>query len=295
MLRVRAFTLILAWLITVNLSSRASDKVSPPVAAEPAPQISPARQLPNGAFLHTIRSAFQKNETQVRVLVPSSVNAKEPANVLFVLPVEPNAETQYGDPLEEILKAKLHEKQRLICVFPTFDRMPWYADHPTDLQLRQESYFLKVVVPFVEQKYPVRPGAESRWLLGFSKGGWGAFSLLLRHPDQFDRAAAWDVPYLLPRTDRYGMPEIFGSQENFERYRIPQLLVKPDESLKQRSRLALSGYNLFREHQVGLHELMISVKVPHDYEEGSKRAHRWDSGWLPDAMSKLAALPARNR
>lgn len=288
-------TLLFGWLVVASSSNRGSDKAVTPAAEESPPQISPARQLPNGAFLHTIRSAYQKNETQVRVLVPSGVNAQERANVLYVLPVEPNAEAQYGDPLEEILKAKLHEKQRLICVFPTFDRMPWYADHSTDPQLRQESYFLKVVVPFVEQKYPVLPGAKSRWLLGFSKGGWGAFSLLLRHPDQFDRAAAWDVPYLMPRPDRYGMLAIFGTQENFDRYRIPQLLTKPEESLKQRSRLVLLGYNLFREHQVGLHELLLRMKIPHDYEDGPKRAHRWDSGWLPDAISRLKALPAKNR
>jgi len=30
---------------------------------------------------------------------------------------------------------------------------PWYADHPTKSDVRQESYFLKAVVPFVEKTY----------------------------------------------------------------------------------------------------------------------------------------------
>ena len=51
--------------------------------------------------------------------------------------------------------------------------------------------------------------------IGFSKSGWGAFSLLLRHPEVFGRAAAWDAPLMLEQPNRYGMGAVFGSQENF--------------------------------------------------------------------------------
>ena len=41
-------------------------------------------------------------------------------------------------------------------VAPTFSHLPWYADHPTKPEIRQETYFLKVVVPFIDKTYPVR-------------------------------------------------------------------------------------------------------------------------------------------
>ena len=34
-------------------------------------------------------------------------------------------------------------------------------------------------------------------MLGFSKSGWGACTLLLRNKELFGYAAAWDVPFML--------------------------------------------------------------------------------------------------
>ena len=110
--------------------------------------------------------------------------------------------------------------------------MPWYADHPSDPEVRQESYFLKVVVPFVEQRVPGPADRDGRLLVGFSKSGWGAYSLLLRHPDHFGKAAAWDAPLMEQRPARFGMGPIFGTQENFEQYRITTLLDRQAPDLR---------------------------------------------------------------
>lgn len=56
-------------------------------------------------------------------------------------------------------------------VAPTFSQVPWYADHPTDLKIRQETYFINVVLPLVEQTYPAQKSPDGRLLLGFSKSG----------------------------------------------------------------------------------------------------------------------------
>src|SRR5262249_5881390 len=132
--------------------------------------------------------------------------------------------------------------------------------------IQQESYFLKVVVPFVEKTYPVKTEARGRLLLGFSKSGWGAFSLLLRHPETFGKAAAWDAPMTMERP-MYGMAEIVGTPENFANYRIPALLEKRAARFQQDKRLALVGYASFREHHVALHDLMDRLKIPHEYRD----------------------------
>ena len=67
---------------------------------------------------------------------------------------------------------------------------------------------------------PVQTVPAGRLLLGFSKSGWGAFSLLLRHPDVFGRAAAWDAPLMMNKPGPYGSGDIFGTPENFARYQI---------------------------------------------------------------------------
>ena len=123
--------------------------------------------------------------------------------------------TRWGDAFAEIKKHDLHNKHNAVCVFPTFADLPWYADHPENPQLQQEAYLLHDVLPLVEKHYPVR---EERLLVGFSKSGWGAWSLLLRHPDLFHRAAAFDAPMMMDAPGKYGSGPIFGTVENFRNY-----------------------------------------------------------------------------
>jgi hypothetical protein len=203
------------------------------------------------------------------------------------LPVEAGTEHRYGDGLLEVLRHDLHNKFRAIFVAPTFSHLPWYADHPTAPEIRQETYFLKVVVPFVEGRYPARPEPDGRLLLGFSKSGWGAYSLLLRHPDRFGKAAAWDAPLMLDRPGRYGSGDVFGTPENFEGYRLTGLLKRRAAGLGEDARLIHSGYGNFRDEHEAFEVLLEELKVPHRYVDGPRREHRWESGWVPEAVGKL--------
>ena len=170
---------------------------------------------------------------------------------------------------------------------PTFSHLPCYADHPTNKDIRQEAYFLKVVLPFVEKTYPVQARADGRLLLGFSKWGWGAYSLLLRHPKSFAKAAAWDAPLMMEQPNRFGMGGIFGTQENFQQYQISKLLERRADELRGRKRLILLGYGNFREHHQKAHAVMEKLKIDHEYRDGPVRKHEWGSGWLPEAVKML--------
>jgi enterochelin esterase-like enzyme len=177
-------------------------------------------------------------------------------------------------------------------VQPTFAQTPWYADHPTNPRIRQESYFLKVVVPFIDQTYPTLSRREGRLLLGFSKSGCGAFSLLLRHPELFGKAVAWDAPLMMERPDKYGMAGIFGTQENFKQYRIASLLRKQAAKLDGPVRLMQFGYGNFQEHHQSAHRLMDELGIAHEYRDGPKREHSWHSGWLSEAVQMLVEASA---
>ena len=189
-------------------------------------QVEPKPRADEHGFLcHCVMSEYQGGVTQIKVLLPDRMEKGKRYPVLFVLPVEAGDGKQYGNGLVEIKKHDLHNKFGVICVEVTFSQLPWYADHPTDAKIRQETHFLKVVLPFLEQHYPVTKDRAGRLLLGFSKSGWGAFSLLLRHPGVFGKAAAWDAPLMMAAPNKYGMAHIFGTQENFEKYRLSKLLA----------------------------------------------------------------------
>ena len=122
---------------------------------------------------------------------------------------------------------------------------------------------------------------------GFSKSGWGAFSLLLRRPDVFSKAAAWDAPLMMAQPNRFGMGEIFGTQANFEKYQITSLLEKNSRALQDSDRLILLGFGSFRDQHVQAHALMKKLGIRHEYRDGPQRKHDWHGGWVAEAAELL--------
>jgi S-formylglutathione hydrolase FrmB len=240
-------------------------------------------------LVHEVQCAYEAGKTQVRVLVPEHLEKEKHYPVVYVLPVEAANEDRYGDGLLEIKRHDLHNKYSAIFVAPTFSHLPWYADHPTDPAIRQETYFVKVVLPLVEEHYPVRSDRGGRLLLGFSKSGWGALAMLLRHPDLFGKAAAWDAPLMKDRPNQFGMGEIFGTQENFEKYRLATLLTQRAADLQGECRLIVTGYGNFRDQHRQAHELMTKLGIVHEYRDGPVRKHDWHSGWVEEAVALLFA------
>lgn len=257
------------------------------LADEIKPKISEAQRDDHGFLSHRVESEYQYDHTEIKILLPDRLEEGKRYRVLYVLPVEAGTESRYGHGLLEVKKLDVANKHGVICVLPTFSRLPWYADHPSDAKVRQETYFLKVVLPFIERQYPAQSKAEGRLLLGFSKSGWGAWTLLLRHPDLFGKAAAWDAPLKMERPDRFGMKDIFATQENFEGYRVSSLLERRADLLKKEKRLILTGYDAFRDQHVATHERMERLQIAHEYRDGPKRKHVWDPGWVAEAVKLL--------
>ena len=281
-LRTMKFGVICVWLGVLGMPSAAW-------AEEGDAMISAAVKDEHGFRVHTATSAFQRSETKIRVLQPETIEEGRAYPTVYVLPVESRDENRYGDGLTEILDRDLHNKHQAIFVAPTFSHLPWYADHPTDPAIRQESYLLQVVIPFVERTYRVAKRADGRYLLGFSKSGWGAWSLLLRHPDKFSKAAAWDAPLMMDRLGLYGSAPIFATQERFDEYRIDRKLPDAAGKLGDRPRLILTGYCGFRQHHERAHQLLLDLKIPHDYRDGPQLKHDWHSGWVEEAVELLLA------
>lgn len=267
--------------------------VSASFADEPAVTTRTATASNDGVRVHRLASEFQAQETEIRVLMPTTLAAGEKLRVLYLLPVEAGTEHRYGDAVVEAQRLRLADKHRVICVAPTFSQLPWFADHPTDLKIRQESHFLKVVLPTVERLYPALAEREGRILIGFSKSGYGAWSLLLRHPDLFVTAVAWDAPLMKTAPNQFGMGPIYGTPENFEHYRIDRLLrtraadFRPKANEQPRSRLIHLGYGNFRDHHQRAESLLNELQIPHTYADGPQREHTWHSGWLEEAATSV--------
>lgn len=278
--RIFPLALALTWLSLV-----ASAQADEPTDAV---QITDAELNSKGFLVHRVRCPQQSGETLVRVLLPKAIKAGEKYPVVYVLPVEAKSQSRYGDGLVEVKSLDLHNRFQAIFVAPTFSHLPWFADHPNDARIQQESYFTKVVIPFVERQYPAKATRDGRLLLGFSKSGYGAWTLLLRNPKLFARAAAWDAPMMMQKVGKYGNGPIYGTQANFERYRITDLLQQhAGEFADQPARLILTGVGNFVSEHVAVHKLMESLKITHVYRDMPKRKHDWHSGWVKEAVELL--------
>jgi hypothetical protein len=226
--------------------------------------------------------------------LPDKIVDGETYKVLYILPVIENDNRRFGDGLREVFKNDFHNRYNLICVAPEFTSLPWYCDHPTDMGRQDESHFLKTVIPFIDDNYPTVNSAEGRLLMGFSKSGWGAFTLLLRNPELFHMAAGWDSGIRVdtgPITEeerKERIENLFGSNENFDKYRLTNLLRERGDQLGDETRLFY--YNRGGRRGPGgakIHELMVELEIPHLYLYEPHRKHRWDSGWIPKAVRFL--------
>ncbi len=249
----------------------------------------PTLDKEHGWTNHSIQSLYQPGATTLRVLAPKEAAARA---ILFVLPVSSGASDIWGDGMSEIRKLNLHEKLGLIVVSPSFAQMPWYADHPTDARIQQESHMIKAVVPYVDGLHP--KGADGkplpRLLLGFSKSGWGAYSLLLRNQELFAAAAAWDSPLMQQEIKGVELMEGFGDQATLQKYFVPNLLKAHAERFRKTKRFVLMGHKFFPRDLRNMHALMNSLGVEHVYHDGPEREHRWDGGWLNQPLEELAGL-----
>ncbi len=236
----------------------------------------------------TISSRYQAKPNVLRVLRPDGVDDDASLDVLFVLPVEPGEGTKWGDGIEAIRAMDLHNKLGLLVVMPTFNNVPWYADHPTQPQMWQESYMVKAVVPAVDQLYPAKN--RKRLLLGFSKSGWGAGSLMARYPQTVDAAAAWDAPPMVDRIQRFEMAKVFNNQKTFARYELSRSLRSNARILRKKTRIAILGFDAFQDHTQRMHGLLDQLRIPHHYADGPKRRHHWESGWIGEAATQLVKM-----
>ncbi len=238
----------------------------------PAVVIADAPRGQYGEQVLRVESPYQAGPTEIRVLGPDRIDAGRRYPVVYVLPVEPRGQSRYGDGLREVKRCDLANKHEAFFVAPTFAQVPWYADHPRDPQIRQETHFVSVVVPAVEERYPVQRRAEGRLLLGFSKSGYGAVSLLLRHPDLFGKAAAFDAPLMQQKPDRYQMSDVFADDAGFAPYRLADLSAKQAAPLRQGDRIALLGYANFREHHRQFQRRLEELGVTHVDRDGPARS-----------------------
>ena len=245
----------------------------------------------NGVESYDMISAFDGYGPQIlRVLQPTDPAPGVAHNFLFVLPVEPGLGTSYGDGLATVEAANAQNEYNLTVIEPSFAIDPWYANNPDDPNLQYETFMTSELEPWVKANLATT-GTEQNWLLGFSKSGLGAEDLLLKHPDLFTLAASWDFPADMPNYAEFGTSSEaeYGTDANYQaNYRLTAAFLSAYEApFTGSDRIWIGGYSRFETDVSDYGSLLTSAGIAHTTETPTSMAHRWDSGWVPLALSAL--------
>jgi chitodextrinase len=246
----------------------------------------------NGVAQYNTTSPDDGGTQVMRVLAPTNPTPGVAHNFLFVLPVEAGLSTVYGDGLETLRALDAQDRYNLTIIEPSFGVEPWYADNPNDSSVRYETFLTNDLVPWVTQHLGTT-GGEQKWLIGFSKSGIGATDLILKHPDVFTLAAAWDFPADMSAYDQFGSSSAssYGTNDNFlTGYRLtPSFIEAHKAPFLSKNRIWIGGYDVFQTDMTDFDALLSSEAVAHSTETPQHMQHRWDSGWVQIALAALQA------
>jgi hypothetical protein len=158
----------------------------------------------------------------------------------------------------------------------------------------------KDLVPWVTQTFSSSAGTQpfgaltgpaQNWLIGFSKSGFGAQDLILKHPDVFTLAASWDFPADMSDYTQYGASAAYGTDANFQaNYRLTQSFVDSHKTpFLNKDRIWIGGYDVFGTDIADYDALLTSEGIEHTSEAPPQvMDHTWVSGWVPFALTGLS-------
>jgi hypothetical protein len=242
-----------------------------------------------GVDHYTVTStATQTEPVELRVYRPDGWDGRR---ILYVLPVAKHSveEPLYGDGLTLVRQSG--KADDMLIVAPDFTWGSWYADDLEGPRHRDEMFMVQGVVPFVDQAYKAAK-APQRLLMGFSKSGWGALSMLLRKPWKWTAAVASDAPLKKTAPDQFNMPDAFDTQGNFQAHQVSRLWTKKVYEYRGKpARIGLINGSYWRKQMSAARDDLKRLGVPFTYNDMGKTAgHNWTNGWVPKALDALTAM-----
>lgn len=281
--------------------------------SSPTEEIHPNHDLPLDRMTVTDHDLTGSSQTYIDVAVPDDYDESGSAyRVLYLLPVEPGVGDKFGNALESAQRVAfggqrvgIHNHANWVLARPTFNVPPWYGNHAAG-KTNQRAHLTDVVVPAVESLYNVKSAPDGRLLMGYSKSGFGVYSLIAHRPDVFGYAASWDAPLDMdPWFPNWGIEQTFGTEQAFVNQHPRTVLKSSPDPFQNQKRLVLDGHDKFgswpedhrdsskTEHTEATHQYLNEVNIKHEYKNGIDSGHTWNSGgggWMNVATKQLQDL-----
>ena len=251
-----------------------------------APSVNP------GIRSYTVISGYQKGPNALEVLLPDDYTPSKKYPVVYLLPVNTGTSGQWGSGIVEARKANLQNAFGLIFVAPAYDTQPWFGDNPIRSDIRQNSYLLDVVLPFIDKEFSTVPGARGTHVGRLQQERPGRVAAI---PDAPRPVRSGRHFRQLPGPAHSGAMEHLGFRGHLQhagklRCVRPTQTARPTEagSSEESRRITLIGGGPGVRVGVDWYRTKLEDdKIPHVYMHGTYMQHNWYSGWLPLAVTSM--------
>ena len=182
-----------------------------------------------------------------------------------------------------------------LVVFSDGDLNTYFADSPIDPSIKEETFIIEELRPFLIESYRADPGRK--WAtIGASAGGFGSLAISMKHRDKNCVATSFGAPFVLfdlpALHDKY-MEYRFGNKSETKENYVPFNLtwIAENTNLKDKELniyFAVYEKDLVEkntENSVAFHEYLNSKNITHQFDKLNGSHHI--KGWETHALSKF--------
>ena len=243
-----------------------------------------------------VKSTILASDMEYSIYLPADYEASNRRYpVLYLLHGYTDDETgwtQFGEAhLIADRSIQAGETAPMIIVMPD-GGVTWYINN-YDGKVKYEDYFIKELIPHIDQTYRTRPTKQYRAVAGLSMGGYGTMIMATKHPEMFSSAAPLSAGILTDDEivngnddlwknvlgDLYGKKDLTGKSRLTDHYQKNSILkivetANADELKKVRYYIDCGDKDFLIKGNMALHSAMIDKKIPHEFRvrEG---VHNW--------------------
>ena len=235
--------------------------------------------IDTGADVNTTRYAID-------VIKPSTWDAGNTYKRVFALPAQAKGSE---DVAADFIAGDYADRYDVVVIIPYVKNTgPWWGTRNDGTGL-QENMLVEVVTQFSENELACSGLRDDTFVIGYSKSGNGAYSLILRNPAVFGYVCSWDGAFS-NTWDNSGLDTNFGTEAHWETFDPLQILAANVASVNDSERLVLLGYESWQSSQTAMQSALDSNSVDYKYYAEDTGDHSWGGGWLENGMSELMLL-----
>lgn len=212
--------------------------------------------------------AIRPYDTRVRIVEPTG-GIQPNSRIMYFLPVEPQGDLFFGDPLQEVVNINAVVDYDFVYAYPEFPNVPfgpWY--------IKEESKSLiELLMAYISGLYPqitLDPIG-----VGFSKSGWGLFSMMLDDQTLFARAIVADAPLDMV-TPLFGSDYIFRGE--ISQYEL--ISRAPSAPWTDPDLIQMAMYRDFEPRMKAMDTVLNNNAIPHTFDDAFTEVHLWSGTWF---------------